>query len=57
MSSHKERSEEDESSDPEKEEHYVKEPLEDENLWKKSTAVDIRGRDEEFDDYLADLLL
>lgn len=35
----------------------VAEPVDDETLWKKSTEVDAKGRDEEFDDYLADLLL
>lgn len=35
----------------------IQKPLEDENLWKKSNDVDVKGRDEEFDDYLADLLL
>lgn len=37
--------------------HVIQKPLEDENLWKKSNDVDVKGRDEEFDDYLADLLL
>lgn len=44
-------------SDSEKEEHIIKEPINDESLWKKANEVDVRGRDEEFDDYLADLLL
>lgn len=32
-------------------------PVADESLWKKSQEVEMRGRDEEFDDYLNDLLL
>lgn len=35
----------------------IQEPLDDENLWKKRNEPEMRGRDEEFDDYLADLLL
>lgn len=29
----------------------------DENLWKQSDEAELKGRDEEFDEYLADLLL
>lgn len=36
---------------------YPPQPIEDDNLWKKSVEPEIRGREEEFDDYLADLLL
>lgn len=32
-------------------------PTTDEGLWKKSQEADLKGRDEEFDDYLNDLLL
>lgn len=35
----------------------IRDPLDDESLWKKSNETDTKGRDEEFDDYLADLLL
>lgn len=35
----------------------TKEPVNDESLWKQSTEIDTKGRDEEFDEYLADLLL
>lgn len=33
------------------------EPMTEDNLWKKNNESEIRGRDEEFDEYLADLLL
>lgn len=32
-------------------------PIDDETLWKKTDETELKGRDEEFDDYLADLLL
>lgn len=35
----------------------VREPINDESLWKKGNEVEVKGRNEEFDDYLADLLL
>lgn len=37
--------------------HEIAAPIEDENLWKKSVEPEARERDEEFDEYLADLLL
>lgn len=35
----------------------ISEPVNDESLWKKSNEPEVRGRDEEFDEYLTDLLL
>lgn len=36
----------------------IQEPINDESLWKKSSnESEIRARDDEFDEYLADLLL
>ncbi|XP_070507632.1 protein FRA10AC1 homolog [Chironomus tepperi] len=32
-------------------------PIDDDDLWKRKSGPEIRGRDEEFDEYLADLLL
>jgi len=45
-------------SDDEAFDSRVRETVDDERMWKKGTEVDLlKGRDEEFDDYLADLLL
>lgn len=35
----------------------MRQPIDEDNLWKKNNEIDVKGRDEEFDDYLADLLL
>lgn len=58
--SHRSQSEEAEPVDDEPppfETRSIQEPIDDESLWKKNNEVDVKGRDEEFDDYLADLLL
>lgn len=54
-----EKAPEHEEDSPEREDHIkaIPEPINDESLWKKTNEVEAKGRDEEFDDYLADLLL
>jgi hypothetical protein len=54
-----EKEAEDDEASPEHEDHIrtIPEPINDESLWKKTNEVELKGRDEEFDDYLADLLL